>query len=54
MACRLVDTKLLSEPMREYRWFGRQKQIKKISIEIHIFSSKNEFENVVCEIAASP
>ena len=52
MACRLADTKPLSEPVLEYCWLETVRtNFSENFSEIHAFSLKYAFENV-CEMAA--
>ena len=53
MACRLVGTKSLFEPMMEYSISKLKNKIQwNLNRNLNIFIHKNAFEIVVCEIAA--
>ena len=53
MACRLDDTKPLSEPVLEYcNWTLRNKLLWNLNQNSWIFIQENAVKNVVCEIVA--
>ena len=53
MACCLVGSKPLSEPMMEYCWFDHLEHISvTFNRNSHVFIQENAFEYVVCEMPA--